>query len=192
MHVLFAEDDRPVRDAIRRAVAMHAPSLKWLLASNLEEAVAKLDPVPDCALVDLCLGPPGNTDGLCVLAEARVRGFDGNAIVLSGQLDCRAMCDAQDLGALVLNKMDMDPREVARRLLGEQSGRKVSPRPEDYQHIAKLLALRNGTLPEHLVGIEDACIDVALAAHDGCKKTAARMLGLPRRQLQRKLERRTR
>lgn len=192
MRVLFAEDDRPVRDAIRRAVGMHAPLLKWDMASNLDEALAKLVPLPYCALVDVCLGPPGNTDGLRVLADARARGFDGRAVVLSGQLDCRWMCDAQDLGALVLSKVHMDPREVARRLLGEQPGRKVAPRPEDYRHIAKLLALKTGTLPEHLVGIEDACIDVALEAHGGLKKTAARALGIPRRQIQRKLDRRTR
>ena len=188
--MLYVEDEPRVRGALLRALRWAAPELTFDVAGELNEALAKLSPAPDRLLLDLCLGPPGNADGLSVLLEARARGIDAPAIVLSGTLEFWSAADAQDLGAVVFPKACLDASELARRLVAParpyQGMAGLSRGPEHYRQLASRLALMEGTLPEKLEALVAASVDQAVDANGGSKTAAARVLGVPRRMVQRR------
>ena len=189
MRVLYVEDEAPVRDALMRAFRWSAPDLICDVAGDLDQALAKLEPAPDRMLLDLCLGAPGNSDGLAVLLEARARGIGAPAIVLSGTLEFWSAADAQDLGAIVVPKAALDPAKLALRLAAPARAfdcTGFSKRPEYYRELASRLALLEGTLHDKLEALAAASVELALEANGGSKAAAARELGLPRRVIQRR------
>lgn len=197
MRVLFVEDQVAVRAAVRRAVGSFARDLVWDEADNLRDALAKLDPAPDCLLLDLALAPPPNADGLHVLLEARARNIWVPAVILSGELDAWSTAEGRDLGAVVFPKGATEAREIAARLMageaGDEHGRIIAERlqhaggghPSDaFARIAEQLAHAGGTLREQLDAIEAASVRRAIG-EQGSKAGAARALGVGRSWLQR-------
>jgi DNA-binding response OmpR family regulator len=80
--MLLVEDDRGTRTLLRRMLTLCG----WEVteAASLEEAFDRLDPLPDCLLLDLVL-PDG--DGACLLRKVRAEGLPVRVVVYTGTDD---------------------------------------------------------------------------------------------------------
>jgi diguanylate cyclase (GGDEF)-like protein/PAS domain S-box-containing protein len=144
LHVLVVDDDAGMRDALRGSVENgFAPDpVAVEEASSFEEAVGLLESrVYDALLVDVRL-PRGRT-GLDILAEARNRGIDAPAIVITGQGDESFAVQAMKAGAsdyLVKSELTIDRiRDSIRRALANAEN--VALRKSAAEALAKLAAI---------------------------------------------------
>jgi DNA-binding response OmpR family regulator len=80
--MLLVEDDRETRTYLRRVLTLCG----WEVteAASLKEGAERLDPPPDCLLLDLAL-PDG--DGACLLRKVRVEGLPIRVVVNTGTDD---------------------------------------------------------------------------------------------------------
>ncbi|MGH9444061.1 MAG: PAS domain S-box protein, partial [Thermoanaerobaculia bacterium] len=144
LHVLVVDDDADMRDALRGSVENgFAPNPVAIEeASSFEEAVRLLGSrAYDALLVDVRL-PRGRT-GLDVLAEARSRGIDAPAIVITGQGDESFAVQAMKAGAsdyLVKSELTVDRiRDSLRRAL--DNAENAALRKSAEEALAKLAAI---------------------------------------------------
>lgn len=172
--VLIADDDEVLCAQLVRA--LHDRGYHALGAHSLAEAIAVLDQVtPDLAVLDLRLSQ--SDSGLDVLRELRRRNFACKAIMLTGYGSIPSAVQATRLGIedFVAKPADVDNILHAlgelERGLGQADSETASPelptlRRTEWEHIQRALHLTKGNISK-----------------------ASELLRVPRRTLQRKLQR---
>lgn len=162
-HLLLVDDDAPFRD--RLAVSMTRRGWEVRVAGSSEEArAAARHFLPSCILVDLRIGPES---GLELIPELRAIRPDARIVVLTGYGSIATALEAVKSGAsdYLTKPADADQIEAA------FDGRKV----------------KTETVTPSLDRVEWEHLQRVLADCDGNVSQAARVLGIDRRSLQRKL-----
>jgi two-component system response regulator RegA len=168
--LLIVEDDERLRDRLARALAERGYETR--VAHDYESAVrAAIEETPEYLLVDLRM--PGRHSGLEVIRE--VKGLDPSTVVvvLTGYGSIATAVDAIRLGAAHYLTKPADADEIAAAFAGarEPAGELTAPADHvptlarvEWEHIQRVLADCGGNVSQ-----------------------AARLLGIHRRSLQRKL-----
>jgi two-component system response regulator RegA len=162
-------DDDPF---LCRALARAFRSAGWevRVAGDCAEALAAVAAhAPDLAVVDLCLP---DRSGLELLDELRALAPSTRAVMVSGYCSVDAAVDAIRLGAIHYLTKPARYADIVAALA------RAEHQPVDAAAATPTLA-----------AAERAHIERVLAAHDGNVSQTARALGIPRRSLQRKLQR---
>lgn len=167
--LLLVEDDANFRGALARALSAHGYRVveAGSVAAARERAAEE---APVAAVLDLRL-PDGS--GLGLLAALRERSPELRAVVLTGWGSIATALEAVRLGAVDFFSKPVDPDRIAEALRG--SGR---PAPEASDEVPSLDRVEW----EHIQRVLTEC--------GGNVSRAARLLGLHRRSLQRKLAKR--
>ena len=164
--LLLVDDDAAFRERMARALARQGFEVRT--AAGPQEALALArEEAPECAVVDLRM--PGGS-GLELLAALKALEPATRVLVLTGYGSIPTAIEATRAGAAGYLQKPVDAEDVARALAGEgpAAGAPVetpSLARAEWEHIQRVLADCGGNVSE-----------------------AARLLGLHRRSLQRKLQ----
>ncbi len=169
MRILIVDDDEAFRQALSRAFQRRG--LLPLQAGNADEARQAVRELrPEACVLDLRLG---QDSGLRLLPELLALAPDLAIVVLTGYASIATAVEAVKLGA-----------------------RNYLPKPADADEILAALGAEAGsqvvleTAPMSVDRLEWEHIQKVLAEHDGNISETARSLGMHRRTLQRKLQKR--
>lgn len=172
MVILLVDDDPGFLDRLRRA--LEARGRTTVGCRSAADAVSRgSDPSIGGAVVDLRLAENDGRDGLWVVRELRAIRPDLAVVVLTGFGSIATALEAVRLGARDYLTKPADPDHVLSALRGERAHR-VNPKeiPPDMPSLDR---------------VEWEYIERVLAESNGNISQAARLLGLDRRTLQRKL-----
>ena len=168
--LLLVDDDDVLRSRLARALVSRG--LRILQAANCDEALEHLDfESPDMAVIDLRM--PGRT-GLELLTQIKKRSPQTQAVILTGYGSIANAVEAMRLGAINFISKPADADQILAAFDVQNEPSTQTPTPEyhtlslaetEWNHIQRVLADCGGNLTK-----------------------AARMLGIPRRTLQRKLK----
>lgn len=171
MRVLIVDDDAAFRQALSRAFLRRG--LLPLQAANAVEALqAVREQAPDACVLDLRIG---QDSGLRLLPELLALAPDLDVVVLTGYASIATAVEAVKLGALDYLPKPADADEILAALRGEGG---VDP------------GSVQDTPPMSVDRLEWEHIQKVLAEHAGNISETARSLGMHRRTLQRKLQKR--
>ncbi|MEZ5993375.1 MAG: response regulator [Planctomycetota bacterium] len=165
MKVLLVDDDEPFRSRMARALTERGCTV--IVAQDLTSARHRLDKTPDAALVDLRM--PGES-GLEVVREIHLRYPAARIVMLTGYGSITTAVEAVKLGASQYLTKPAALENVIAALKGEADApAEETPSLDriEWEHIQRVLNDCDGNVSE-----------------------AARRLGMHRRSLQRKLNRR--
>lgn len=169
--ILIVDDDEAFRQALARAFQRRG--LVPLQAGNAAEACeAVRELAPESCVLDLRLG---QDSGLRLLPELLRLSPGLEVVVLTGYASIATAVEAVKLGAVNYLPKPADADEILAALAGE-----AGVDPEVVQD----------TLPMSVDRLEWEHIQKVLAEHDGNISETARSLGMHRRTLQRKLQKR--
>lgn len=168
--LLLVDDDATFCAVLARAVSKRG--FEVTTATNLECArELAMSVQPDYAIVDLCIG---EQSGLPFVAELKNLRPAVRTVVLTGFASIATAVEAVKLGAVHYLTKPAEPDDIVaafERQHGDASvaapARPMSPRRLEWEHIQRVLA-----------------------DHDGNISAAARAMGMHRRTLQRKLQKR--
>ncbi|MES1939722.1 response regulator receiver protein [Salinisphaera sp. T5B8] len=169
MRVLIVDDDHVFAATLARALGRRA--IETAIAHDGDSALARATQwQPSHALLDLNLG--SDTSGLALIEPLRERVGDLKIIVLTGYASIATTVTAMQRGAAGYLAKPVDAPAVLAALAGEADdrpehdpGERMSLKRLEWEHIQRVLAEHEGNISE-----------------------AARALGLHRRTLQRKLD----
>lgn len=169
MKGLLIDDDALFLRTLQRSLARRGIVAEIAAASTEALDLARANP-PDFALVDLKIG---NESGLRLIAPLLAIRADTRVVMMTGYASVATAVEAIKAGAYdyLLKPLSVD---AIVRVLGDEPG----PAPEEEDQLLPLGRLEW----EH--------IQQALRATDGNISAAARLLGMHRRSLQRKLAKR--
>ncbi len=164
--VLLVDDDTVFRERLARALVTRSFSVQTAADGHGALALARLSPFY-AALIDLAM--PGGLTGLDVVRELHALRPAARLIVLTGYGSIASALSAVRLGASDYLTKPIDADQAAAALRGEHSGRQrplAVPTLDrvEWEHIQRVLSETGGNISE-----------------------TARVLGLDRRSLQRKL-----
>lgn len=169
MRILIVDDDEAFRQALSRAFQRRG--LLPLQAGNAAEARQAVQELkPEACVLDLRLG---QDSGLRLLPELLALAPDLAIVVLTGYASIATAVEAVKLGARNYLPKPADADEIL-AALGGDAGRRVVLE----------------TVPMSVDRLEWEHIQKVLAEHDGNISETARSLGMHRRTLQRKLQKR--
>jgi two-component system response regulator RegA len=168
--LLLVDDDATFCEVLARALSRRG--FEVATATTLEQARELAMGVrPEYAVVDLCIG---EQSGLPFVAELKRLRPAARTIVLTGFASIATAVEAVKLGAVHYLTKPAEPDDIVaafERQYGDASiappARPMSPRRLEWEHIQRVLA-----------------------DHDGNISAAARAMGMHRRTLQRKLQKR--
>ncbi len=169
--VLIVEDDDRLRGRLARALAERGFETREAADVQSAVAAARADS-PEYVLVDLRV--PGGS-GLDVLREVKTIDPGTTVVVLTGYGSIATAVEAVRLGAAEYLTKPADVDQIVAALTRTPAGAGAAAAPQ-------------GHVPS-LARVEWEHINRVLADCDGNISRAARMLGIHRRSLQRKLER---
>lgn len=171
MRILIVDDDAAFRQALSRAFQRRG--LLPLQAGNAAEALAAVrEQVPEACVLDLRIG---QDSGLRLLPELLALVPDLEVVVLTGYASIATAVEAVKLGAIDYLPKPADADEILAALRGEGG---VDP------------GAVQDTPPMSVDRLEWEHIQKVLAEHNGNVSETARSLGMHRRTLQRKLQKR--
>lgn len=174
--LLIVEDDDRLRSRLARALAERGFETRE--AGDVQSAVAAArEDSPEYLLVDLRI--PGGS-GLDVVREVRAIDPGTTIVVLTGYGSIATAVEAVRLGAAEYLTKPADVDQIVAALT-RKSGGGASAQPAGSEEIA-------GQVPS-LARVEWEHINRVLSDCDGNISKAARLLGIHRRSLQRKLDR---
>ncbi|MCC2637387.1 MAG: two-component system response regulator [Moraxellaceae bacterium] len=169
MRILIVDDDEAFRQALSRAFQRRG--LLPLLAGNAAEARQAVQEFkPEACVLDLRLG---QDSGLRLLPELLALAPGLAVVVLTGYASIATAVEAVKLGARNYLPKPADADEILAALGGDAVGVAVLE-----------------TVPMSVDRLEWEHIQKVLAEHDGNISETARSLGMHRRTLQRKLQKR--
>jgi CheY-like chemotaxis protein len=111
--LLVVEDDVLSRTVLWSALTLRGWSVET--AASLAEARTKLDPPPDCLLLDLFLT---DGDGEDLLRRVRADGLPTRVVVSTGCIDAERLAALPALGAQAVVAKPLDVAEVHRACRG--------------------------------------------------------------------------
>lgn len=171
MRILIVDDDAAFRQALSRA--FHRRGLIPLQAANATEALeAVRTHAPDACVLDLRIG---HDSGLRLLPDLLAMAPGLDVVVLTGYASIATAVEAVKLGAVDYLPKPADADEILAALRGEA-------------RVDAEVVLN--TPPMSVERLEWEHIQKVLAEHDGNISETARVLGMHRRTLQRKLQKR--
>lgn len=171
MRILIVDDDAAFRQALSRAFQRRG--LLPLQAGNAAEALGAVrEQVPEACVLDLRIG---QDSGLRLLPELLALAPDLEVVVLTGYASIATAVEAVKLGAIDYLPKPADADEILAALRGEGG---VDP------------GAVQDTPPMSVDRLEWEHIQKVLAEHNGNVSETARSLGMHRRTLQRKLQKR--
>ncbi len=166
--LLIVEDDDRLRDRLARALAQRG--FETRVASDYESAMrAAHEEAPEYLLVDLRM--PGGRSGLDVMRDIKALDSATVVVVLTGYGSIATAIEAVRLGAAQYLTKPADADEIVAAL----SGTREAATADSANHVPSLAR------------VEWEHINRVLADCEGNVSQAARLLGLHRRSLQRKL-----
>jgi two-component system response regulator RegA len=168
--LLLVDDDDVLRSRLARALVSRG--LRVLQAANCQEALEHLGfELPDLAVIDLRM--PGRS-GLELLSEIRTRSPETQVVILTGYGSIANAVEAMRLGSINYLSKPADADQILAAFEVQEKPTEQDPPPE-YQ-------------PLSLAESEWNHIQRVLSDCGGNLTQAARLLGIPRRTLQRKLK----
>lgn len=183
--VLVIDDDEVLLNVVGRA--LRAAGYQVLSATSAEEGLERFAALkPDCAVVDVYL--PG-LDGFAFVERARLIAPEVPMLMLSGLDGVEHERRAEQVGARHFLPKAIDVRDLERHIreaMASAATSKNATRPRTTP--AGYLEPASFTLPTlNLAALERAAIAQALAASNGNRTQAARLLGIHVRTMHRKL-----
>lgn len=166
--ILIIDDDITFCEVLSRALRRRGFTVH--IAHNAEQAYTN-DQHLDCAIVDLRIG---DESGLTVVETLKQKLPDLKMVVLTGYASIATAVEAIKLGAVHYLIKPAEADDIIAALFS-QKGDATTPPPETPMSVRRLEW-------EHLQNV--------LAQHDGNISASARSLGMHRRSLQRKLQKR--
>lgn len=168
--LLLVDDDELFRDTLARA--LERKGFTVYKSGNSEQAIelaAKHQPA--LGIIDLCIG---DESGLQLVAKLIEQFPEMRLVVLTGYASISTAIEAIKLGAKHYLTKPADTAEIIEALHAEAGNADLPTRPQ----------------PMSVKKLEWEHIQKVLAEHDGNISAAARALGMHRRTLQRKLQKR--
>jgi ActR/RegA family two-component response regulator len=107
--ILIVDGDTPSRERLRRHLARRGWSVA--LAATVAEARARLDPPPDCILLELALG---DDPGEAVLRQVVAENLPTRVLLCTGASDAVRLARAARLGPEAVLGKPIDVEEVVR------------------------------------------------------------------------------
>jgi len=184
LRVLYVEDDTLVRTSTVRLLKHRLSTLVIDEAATLKEALAALDHNPDRLLLDVALGTAGNTDGLTVLKEARARGIEAPAVILTGFVDFRVALEAQRYQGSYFPKAGVTIDELLDVLCFPPPPVSGPVTGGTLKAMAEVLLRAQGNLPDKLEALRQAAVEHAFEVCNQSLTATARMLGVDRQYVQ--------
>lgn len=184
LRVLYVEDDKLVRTSTVRLLKRGMSTLVIDEASTLEEGIALLDNNPDRLLLDVSLGPTQDMEGLKVLKEARARGVEAPAIILTGFIDFRVALEAQRFRGSYFPKTGVTIDELLDVLCFPPQPLSGPVTKGTLKAMAEVLLRAKGTLPDKLEALRQAAVEHAFEVCGQSSTATARMLGVDRQYVQ--------
>jgi CheY-like chemotaxis protein len=185
LRVLYAEDDKLVRTSTVRLLKRRLSTLVIDEVGTLEEALAALDSAPDRLLLDVSLGPsPDNVEGLSILKEARSRGIEAPAVILTGYIDFKVALEAQRYRGSYFPKAGVTIDELLDVLCFPPPPISGAVTKGTLKAMAEVLLRAEGNLPDKLEALRDAAVEHAFDVCNQSLGATARMLGVDRQYVQ--------
>ncbi len=168
--LLLVDDDTTFGEVLQRALEKRG--FEVFLAKTLEEGLAQAaELTPEYAVVDLRIG---HASGLVLIKKLKELDVNTRIVVLTGYASIATAVEAIKLGAVHYLTKPVDADEIVAALHKEEGDPNVEIKD-------KPLSVRR---------IEWEYLQKVLMEHEGNISAAARALGMHRRTLQRKLDKR--
>ena len=165
--LLIVEDDEALRDRLARAFAARGLDVRATASAGEAERLARQDP-PELILLDLRIGPDS---GLSLIPTFTAIDPETRIVVLTGYGSVATAVQAVRQGAVHYLTKPADVDEILAAFAGDATTERTEPTP----------------LPMSLDRVEWEHINRVLTDCGGNVSEAARLLGMHRRTLQRKL-----
>jgi len=168
--LLLVDDDPEFCEILSRTLVRQGFDVK--AAENIDDAITIIkDDVPEFAIVDLCIG---QESGLTMVEELAKRNQEMKIIVLTGYASIATAVEAIKLGATHYLTKPADIKDIIDAFGQKDGDTTVQP----------------ASSPMSVKRLEWEHMQKVLQEHDGNISAAARAMGMHRRTLQRKLQKR--